>query len=256
MVSIVCSSVSLNCSLSKAPTAFSICDTREAPTRAELTPACLNTQAKVLRVIQEKEFERLGGGRTIKVDVRILSATNKDLAQAVQDKSFREDLYFRLNVITIKIPALRERKEDIPLLADYFLKKFAGDLKKSVRHISPGALSLLKRYQWPGNVRELENCLERAVLMCEGSEIKREDLFFMEDMETAKKIADSTEIFKLVVNIGDSKSIITHPASTTHQQLTAQELIDAGVPAGLVRLSVGLEDTGDLIADLKQALGQ
>ena len=152
----------------------------------EIGDMSLNTQAKVLRVIQEKEFERLGGGRTIKVDVRILSATNKDLAQAVQDKSFREDLYFRLNVITIKIPALRERKEDIPLLADYFLKKFAGDLKKSVRHISPGALSLLKRYQWPGNVRELENCLERAVLMCEGSEIKREDLFFMEDMETAE----------------------------------------------------------------------
>jgi DNA-binding NtrC family response regulator len=151
----------------------------------EIGDMSLNTQAKVLRVIQEKEFERLGGGRTIKVDVRILSATNKDLAQAVQDKAFREDLYFRLNVITIKIPALRERKEDIPLLADYFLKKFAGDLKKNVRHISPGALSLLKRYQWPGNVRELENCLERAVLMCEGSEIKREDLFFMEDVETA-----------------------------------------------------------------------
>ncbi len=85
----------------------------------------------------------------------------------------------------MKIPALRERKEDIPLLANYFLKKFAGDLKKNVRHISPGALSLLKRYQWPGNVRELENCLERAVLMCEGSEIKREDLFFMEDVEPA-----------------------------------------------------------------------
>ena len=149
----------------------------------EIGDMSLSTQAKVLRVIQEKEFERLGGGRTIKVDVRILSATNKDLPQEVQNKAFREDLYFRLNVITIKIPALRERKEDIPLLADYFLKKFAGDLKKNVRMISPGAMSLLKRYQWPGNVRELENCLERAVLMCEGSEVKREDLFFMEDME-------------------------------------------------------------------------
>ncbi|MCD6151426.1 MAG: sigma-54-dependent Fis family transcriptional regulator, partial [Deltaproteobacteria bacterium] len=149
----------------------------------EIGDMSLSTQAKVLRVIQEKEFERLGGGRTIKVDVRILSATNKDLPQEVQNKQFREDLYFRLNVITIRIPALRERKEDIPLLSDHFLRKFAGDLKKNVRLISPGAMSLLKRYQWPGNVRELENCLERAVLMCEGSEIKREDLSFMEDME-------------------------------------------------------------------------
>ncbi|MBN2332080.1 MAG: sigma-54-dependent Fis family transcriptional regulator [Deltaproteobacteria bacterium] len=149
----------------------------------EIGDMTLSTQAKVLRVIQEKEFERLGGNRTIKVDVRILSATNKDLSQAVQDKQFREDLFFRLNVITIRIPSLRERKDDIPLLASFFLKKFSGDLKKHVRGISPGAVSLLQRYQWPGNVRELENCIERAVLMCEGTEIKQEDLFFMEDME-------------------------------------------------------------------------
>jgi len=96
----------------------------------EIGDMSLSTQAKVLRVIQEKEFERLGGGRTIKVDVRILSASNKDLPQEVRNKAFREDLYFRLNVITIRIPALRERKEDIPLLADYFLRKFTGDLKK------------------------------------------------------------------------------------------------------------------------------
>jgi len=160
----------------------------------EIGDMSLSTQAKVLRVIQEKEFERLGGGRTIKVDVRIISATNKELPLEVQNKAFREDLYFRLNVITIKIPALRERKEDIPLLADYFLKKFAGDLKKSVRLISPGAMSLLKRYQWPGNVRELENCLERAVLMCEGSEIKREELSFMEDMEAVNGDAPAVKI--------------------------------------------------------------
>jgi len=159
----------------------------------EIGDMSLSTQAKVLRVIQEKEFERLGGGRTIKVDVRIISATNKELPLEVQNKAFREDLYFRLNVITIKIPALRERKEDIPLLADYFLKKFAGDLKKSVRLISPGAMSLLKRYQWPGNVRELENCLERAVLMCEGSEIKREELSFMEDMEAVKSFQSALD---------------------------------------------------------------
>ena len=152
----------------------------------EIGDMSLSTQAKVLRVLQEKEFERLGGSRTIKVDVRIISATNKELSQAVKDKEFREDLFYRLNVITIRIPPLRERKDDIPLLADFFRRRFCGDLKKNVQGISKGAFSLLQRYQWPGNVRELENCIERAVLMCESDEIKREDLFFMDELGSAK----------------------------------------------------------------------
>ncbi|MBN2232533.1 MAG: sigma-54-dependent Fis family transcriptional regulator [Deltaproteobacteria bacterium] len=142
----------------------------------EIGDMALSTQAKLLRVLQGKEFERLGGNRTIKVDVRIISASNKDLAAAVAEREFREDLYYRLNVVTIRIPALRERREDIPLLADYFRKKFSGDLKKRVTAIAPAAINLLNRHHWPGNVRELENCIERAVLMCEGATIRPEDL--------------------------------------------------------------------------------
>ncbi|MDH4264580.1 MAG: sigma-54 dependent transcriptional regulator, partial [Deltaproteobacteria bacterium] len=123
----------------------------------EIGDLSLTTQAKLLRVIQEKEFERVGGTRTIKVDVRIISATNKDLAKEVEGKKFREDLFYRLNVIAITLPPLRERKEDIREFVEYFLKKFNAENKKQVEEISPRALDLLMRYHWPGNIRELEN---------------------------------------------------------------------------------------------------
>jgi DNA-binding NtrC family response regulator len=135
-----------------------------------------STQAKVLRVLQEREFERLGGTRTIKVDTRLVAATNKDLEDSIQKGEFREDLYYRLNVVTISVPPLRERKEDIIPLAKHFIDRFAAELKKDVRGIDPGAVKLLKRHTWPGNIRELENCMERAVLMCEQRFIRQEDL--------------------------------------------------------------------------------
>jgi Nif-specific regulatory protein len=134
----------------------------------ELSPA---TQVKLLRVLQEKEFERLGGVQPIKVNVRVVAATNKDLEAAVKDGVFREDLYYRLNVYSIYLPPLRERRPDVPLLADHFVEKYAHAHGKEVRRIATSAIDMLMSYHWPGNVRELENCLERAVLVCDGGVI-------------------------------------------------------------------------------------
>ncbi len=130
----------------------------------ELSPM---TQVKLLRVLQEQEFERIGGNETIKVDVRVIAATNANLEKKIEEGSFREDLYYRLNVFTIFLPPLRERKTDILLLADHFLLKYNRKHGKAIRRISTPAIDMLMRYHWPGNVRELENCMERAVLICE-----------------------------------------------------------------------------------------
>src|SRR5687767_5456612 len=135
-----------------------------------------NTQAKILRVLQEHEFERLGGTRTLRVDVRVITATNRNLPQMVATGQFREDLYYRLNVVSIDMPPLRERKEDIQQLATFFLRRFAGELKKRVEGLSPDAVKLLMRYNWPGNIRELENSIERAVLLTEGPFLTSSDL--------------------------------------------------------------------------------
>jgi Nif-specific regulatory protein len=126
------------------------------------------TQVKLLRVLQEREVERLGGVRPIKVDVRLVAATNKDLEKAVPQGEFREDLYYRLNVFSIFMPPLRERRPDILLLADHFVEKYAVAHGKDVRRIATTAIDMLMSYHWPGNVRELENCIERAVLVCDG----------------------------------------------------------------------------------------
>ena len=137
----------------------------------EIGELSLTTQVKLLRVLQEREFERLGGQTTIKVDVRVVAATHKDLEAATQDKSFREDLYYRLNVFGIFLAPLRERKTDILLLADHFVEKYTVSHGKDVRRISNSAIDMLMAYHWPGNVRELENCIERAILVCEGGVI-------------------------------------------------------------------------------------
>ncbi len=135
-----------------------------------------NTQAKILRVLQEQEFERLGGTRTLKVDVRLIAATNKNLATMVSSGQFREDLYYRLNVVSIDMPPLRDRKDDIPALAEFFVRRFSAELKRKMDGIRPDALKLLLRYNWPGNIRELENSIERAVLLTESSLITLDDL--------------------------------------------------------------------------------
>jgi Nif-specific regulatory protein len=130
-----------------------------------------STQVKLLRVLQEREFERLGGVQPIKVNVRLVTATNKDLEAAVRQGTFREDLYYRLNVFSIYLPPLRERRPDILLLADHFVEKYAAEHGKDVRRIATTAIDMMMSYHWPGNVRELENCVERAVLVCDGGVI-------------------------------------------------------------------------------------
>jgi len=134
----------------------------------ELSPA---TQAKLLRVLQEREFERLGGNQTVPVDVRLITATSKDLEKALADGAFREDLYYRLNVFTICVPPLRERKSDVLLLADHFVAKYARLHSRNIKRISTPAIDMMMSYHWPGNVRELENTIERAVLVADGDVI-------------------------------------------------------------------------------------
>ena len=133
-------------------------------------------QTKLLRVLQEAEFERVGGVETVKVDVRIVAATNRDLREAIQQGIFREDFYYRLNVFSLRVAALRERPDDIPALVDHFLRKFSAETNKDVAEIDDDVMGLFMRYPWPGNVRELENVLERAVVLAEGNSVRREDV--------------------------------------------------------------------------------
>ncbi len=152
---------------------------------AETSPAF---QAKLLRVIQEKEYKRVGGERSIKADVRIIASTNRDLSRMIAAGTFREDLYYRLSVVTIHMPPLRERREDIPLLLDHFLRVQAINIKKNVPTVAPDALELLCSYPWPGNVRELENVVERAMIMLDGAILRRRDLPALERTENNRAI--------------------------------------------------------------------
>jgi len=142
----------------------------------EVSSMRIDLQAKLLRALQQREIERLGGTRTTPVDVRVIAASNVDLRQAVRGRTFREDLYYRLNVVPLTVPPLRERKEDIPLLVDHFVRKYAREFKKEIRGLSPTALPALEAYDWPGNVRELENIIERSVALATGPVIRLEDL--------------------------------------------------------------------------------
>lgn len=134
------------------------------------------TQSKILRVLQDKEIRRLGGRETIRVNVRVIAATNKDLEKEIANKNFREDLYYRLKVVTIELPPLRERKEDIPNLVNFFIRKYNQECGKRIKDIHENALNALKEYHWPGNIRQLESVIERAVLMCESSDIGINDI--------------------------------------------------------------------------------
>ena len=142
----------------------------------EIGDMSLKTQAKILRVLQEQQFQRVGGSRVLKVDVRVIAATNKDLAVEIQKGTFREDLYYRLNVVPIEVPTLRERKDDIPLLVDHFLNDSAVQNRTRRKHIDPEALAILSAYGWPGNVRELKNLIERLVILLPGEQITADDI--------------------------------------------------------------------------------
>jgi two-component system NtrC family response regulator len=156
----------------------------------DLSPS---TQVKLLRILQDKEFQRLGSNLNLKTDVRVITATHRNLEEAIKKGYFREDLYYRLNVISITLPPLRERREDIPLLINYFLKKYSDENQKSITDISKEARALLLRYPYPGNVRELENLIERAVVLCRGETITTQDLPFHLKEEKSEKLWESSK---------------------------------------------------------------
>jgi DNA-binding NtrC family response regulator len=164
----------------------------------EIGDMSANIQVHLLRVLEEKEFTRVGGNEVIKVDVRLISATNKDMKQEVSCGKFREDLYYRLNVVNIELPALRDRKEDIPLLAEHFLRRFSVENQKEIDGLDSGAMDVLLKYDWPGNVRELENVIERAVILSKSSSIYSADLLLEENgvLPDEKKLSTISEIEK------------------------------------------------------------
>jgi two-component system, NtrC family, response regulator HydG len=142
----------------------------------EIGELSLTTQAKILKVIQSREFEPLGGNRTVKVDVRIIAASNRDLEALVKEGRFRDDLFFRLNVFPVRLPALRERPEDLFVLAQHFLRRFREKNQRPVKTMAPEVLEIFQRYAWPGNIRELENVMERGVIICQGDTLTAGDL--------------------------------------------------------------------------------
>jgi DNA-binding NtrC family response regulator len=196
-------------------------------------------QVDLLRVLQERSFYRVGGSQEVRVDVRVIAATNLNLQQAVADGRFREDLYYRLNVIEIRIPPLRERREDIPLLASHFIDRLAHELGKDIRDISEGALKLLMDYNWPGNVRELENAVERAMVTCRNHELTEDSFAFLALNGLAGKVwaapAGMTlqEMEKVLIvgtlqrtngNIKESAAILGIDRSTLYEKIKRYEI--------------------------------
>ncbi|HNR65335.1 MAG TPA: sigma-54 dependent transcriptional regulator [Atribacterota bacterium] len=175
------------------------------------------TQAKLLRVVQEKDFERVGSSTSIKVEVRLIAATNKDLEKEVKEGRFREDLFYRLNVFHIDIPPLRERKEDIPRLVQHFITKYNQVLNKRITAISSEGVSLLMDYSFPGNVRELENIIERATIMCNSNTIEKELLFFLEQKNASPKAGTLKEMEREMIK----KTLLQNNGNRTR---TAQHL--------------------------------
>jgi transcriptional regulator with GAF, ATPase, and Fis domain len=157
----------------------------------------LELQSKLLRVIQDGEFERLGSPRTIKTDVRIIAATNRDLKEEVQNGTFREDLFYRLNVFPISMPPLRQRREDIPLLVNHFVAKFNIKMGKKIETVSKDTLNALQEYHWPGNVRELESVIERAVIISQGKSLQVLDRFDTINTPGEREIQDVKSLARL-----------------------------------------------------------
>lgn len=186
----------------------------------------LSTQVKLLRVLQEKEFERLGGTATIKSNVRLIAATNADLEKAIAAGTFREDLHYRLNVFTIFVPPLRERKPDILLLADTFLEKYSIEHRKTIKRISTPAIDMLMAYHWPGNVRELENSIERAVLVCDENVIHAHHL--PPSLQTGEQSGTTTRVTLAEAVASYEKDLIQDALKTTRgNRVQAAQLLDS-----------------------------
>jgi DNA-binding NtrC family response regulator len=194
----------------------------------EIGDMSLSTQAKLLRVLQDRSFERLGGRETIKVDIRFIVATNKNLEEAISTGRFREDLYYRLNVVSIQIPPLRERKEDIPDLVSYFLKKFNREFKKKVVGMTPGTMEKMVSFGWPGNIRQLENVLKRAMVLCQGEWILEDHLLLERGWEPsfAKTPEGSTKPMEDLLDILFEE---LSKASTTLQDSDMISLAERGL---------------------------
>ena len=195
----------------------------------EVGDISIKTQIKLLRVLQEKSFRRLGGTEPIKVDVRLISATNRDLVAAIEDGSFRSDLYYRLNVVTIQLPPLRERKDDVPLLAAHFINKYNVEFNKKFDRVDRKAMDFMMDYHWPGNVRELENVVERAIVIDQGPEVKVDHLPFCnveaiptEDPQSLQEV-ERLHIEKMLQrndwNIAKTARLLNIDRSTLHKKI-------------------------------------
>jgi len=165
-------------------------------------------QVKLLRVLQDSEFEPVGGDHSIRVDVRILAATNQDLAQLIEKGAFRRDLFYRINVVRVVLPPLRERRDDVPLLAQHFMEVFREKNGRNVQNLSPAAINKLQAYEWPGNVRELENLMERAVILSRGEIIGTADLPLGEDSDSVSAPTDRSRTLKEAAEAAERKAIL------------------------------------------------
>lgn len=215
----------------------------------EIAEMDLLLQAKILRVIQEGEIERVGGIKSIRIDVRIVAASNKDIERAVEEKLFREDLFYRLNVFPIVIPPLRDRKDDIPLLVEFFMNKYCRELKKPHLHIAKEALELLISYPWKGNVRELENCIERGIILCEGDIISNDHIVLNRQMAFESSLrnlpADGTleEVMKEATRIVETQRITKALKDTKGNKTKAAELLQVSYKTLLTKIKdYGIEN--------------
>jgi DNA-binding NtrC family response regulator len=202
----------------------------------------LSVQAKLLRAIEEGEIERVGAVKSITLDVRIVAASNKDLEKAVEEKKFREDLFYRLNVFPVKVPPLRERKEDIPLLVEFFINKYCTEMKKPLKSLSKEALDMLMGYYWKGNVRELENAIERAVILCDGDKITREHFVLSTEIPSGDAVAVSStnvsleSVAKEALRIAETKRIISALHETRGNKSRAAEILQVSYKTLLTKI--------------------
>jgi len=198
-------------------------------------------QAKLLRVLQEGEIERIGGLKTIKIDVRIIAASNRDIEKAVSEKAFREDLYYRLSVFPVRIPLLRERAEDIPMLAEFFLNKYCAELKTPLKTISAEALEMMVEYPWKGNVRELENTIERAIILCDGKVIMPEhislrSLSFESYMKNLPMNGPLGDTAKEALRLAETQRIIKALKETKGNKSRAAEILQVSYKTLLTKI--------------------
>lgn len=187
----------------------------------------LSLQAKLLRVLQEKEIERVGGLETIKLNIRIICCTNSDLENLVKEKKFREDLYYRINVVELNIPPLREHIKDIPILCKYFINKFNEEEYFEIKKISPQVLEIFKKYDWPGNVRELKHVIERAAFLCKGDSIELKDCqFFLDKINNSKNIMKNKDSLRNIKNDSEKNAIIAALEKSKNNKTKAALLLN------------------------------